>query len=182
MVAVDDKPDPAAAGTVLNTARPEPSIEHSFALLSSALPAEQPAAPAAPAASAAAPIDAALLQQFKLVEAACRDPLNRLIEELELCRRYYEATFPKSPIDRLVFIGGEAKQKSLCQQIARRMALSAQVGDPMVRLNKHSEVGIDSGIDRREPQPCWAIAIGLSMGPTASTAGTAPAKAEAVRM
>jgi hypothetical protein len=26
-------------------------------------------------------------------------------------------------------------------------------------------VGIESGIDRRQPQPGWATAIGLSLGP-----------------
>jgi hypothetical protein len=53
------------------------------------------------------------------------------------------------------------------------MGLAATIGDPMVRLNKHSDAGIETGIDRRQPQPGWAIAIGLSMGPTAPTAGGA---------
>ena len=43
--------------------------------------------------------------------------------------------------------------------------LAAQVGDPLVRMSRISEVGIESGIDRRQPQPSWAVAIGLSMGP-----------------
>ena len=178
------------------------SVDNSFALLSASVPpserrveATPPAAAAAAAAEGAAAagdlsgetagaVDAELLKQAKLVEAACKDPLGRLIDELELCRRYYESTFPKTPIDRLVFIGGEARQKSLCQQIARRMALAAQVGDPMVRLNKNSDMGIDNGIDRRQPQPGWAVAIGLSMGPSGSTAGGAAAaasRAEAVK-
>ncbi len=183
----DEKPDPAAANTI-HAAAPRGSdagIENSFALLGAATAAAAPAAPApaepTAAAAAAAPVDEALLKQAKLVEAACKEPLGRLIEELELCRRYYEATFPKTPIDRLVFVGGEARQKSLCQQIARRMGLAAQVGDPMVRLNKNSDMGIDCGIDRRQPQPGWAVAIGLSMGPTAATPGGAPAKAEAIK-
>ena len=196
--------DPAAAAAVapLHVARNETSIENSFALLGAGMSTERraeaqtagnPAVPAQAQANAAAAaavtdpaggaqVDEALLKQAKQVEAACKDPLGRLIEELELCRRYYEATFPKNPIDRLVFIGGEARQKSLCQQIARRMGLAAQVGDPMVRLNKNSDMGIDCGIDRRQPQPGWAVAIGLSMGPTAPTGGGAPAKAEAAKV
>jgi len=188
---VDDK----AAATLQQLAaapRSETSVEHSFALLGAAAPAA--AAPAAApvsqaddaAPATAAPVDDELLKQSKLVEAGCREPLGRLIEELELCRRYYESTFPKSPIDRLVFIGGEARQRMLCQQIARRMALAAQVGDPMVRLNKNSDMGIEMGIDRRQPQPGWAIAIGLSMGPAAPTpagaAAAAAARAEAVKV
>jgi hypothetical protein len=53
----------------------------------------------------------------------------------------------------------------LCQSIAREMSLAAQVGDPLVRMGRVSEVGIESGIDRRQPQPGWATAIGLSLGP-----------------
>jgi type IV pilus assembly protein PilM len=104
-------------------------------------------------------------EQIVLVEEALHEPLERLVEELNLCRRYHEATFPAKPVERLVFVGGEAKQRRLCQNIAREMSLAAQVGDPMVRMGRISEVGIESGIDRRQPQPGWATAIGLSLGP-----------------
>jgi type IV pilus assembly protein PilM len=99
------------------------------------------------------------------VENACREPLARLVEELGLCRRYYESCFPSQPVDRLVFVGGESRQTWVCQGIAREMMLSAQLGDPMVRMGKTCEVGIESGIDCKQPQPAWAVAIGLSMGP-----------------
>ena len=189
----DDPPSSAAAAATRPAAAAgadAANTDHSFALLNAGMAAATGgAAAAAPAPAAPAPeqaavagVDQELLKQSKLVEAACRDPLNRLIDELELCRRYYESTFPKSPIDRLVFIGGEARQKMLCQQIARRMGLAATIGDPMVRLNKNSDMGIDYGIDRRQPQPGWAVAIGLSMGPTAGSAAAAAAmKAEAVK-
>lgn len=101
------------------------------------------------------------------VEQACREPLNKLIEELDMCRRYYEATFTNRPVDRLVFVGGEAKHRSLCQYIAQGLGVAAQVGDPLVRMGRISEVGIESGIDRRQPQPNWTVAIGLSMGAAA---------------
>jgi type IV pilus assembly protein PilM len=99
------------------------------------------------------------------VEHATTATRAKLVEELDLCRRYYEATFPNKPVDRLVFIGGEARQRGLCQYIARELGLAAQVGDPLVRMGRTSDVGIESGIDRRQPQPAWAVAIGLSMGP-----------------
>lgn len=104
-------------------------------------------------------------QQVLRIEQACRDPLNKLIHELEGCRRYYEATFPNKPVDRLVFVGGEAKHRNLCQHIAREMGLAAQVGDPMVRLSKVADIPADAGIDPTQPQPNWAVALGLSMGP-----------------
>jgi type IV pilus assembly protein PilM len=116
----------------------------------------------------AAPVDAVasqLAQQARIVDQACLEPLSKLISELDLCRRYYESTFPSRPVDRLVFIGGEARQRGLCQHIAKELGLTAQVGDPIVRMGRISDVGIESGIDRRHPQPGWSVAIGLSLGP-----------------
>ncbi|HEY8666214.1 MAG TPA: pilus assembly protein PilM [Tepidisphaeraceae bacterium] len=167
-----------------------PSEENSFALLSAGIGASErrqggsalagarvPSAKADPtvAAVACAIAEAPLLEDAPIqnetreaaakVEQACAEPLNKLISELDLCRRYYEATFPNKPVERLIFVGGEARQRGLCQQIARQMSLAAQVGDPLVRMGRISEVGIESGIDRRQPQPGWAVAIGLSLGP-----------------
>jgi type IV pilus assembly protein PilM len=102
-----------------------------------------------------------------LVERACREPLNKLIEELILCRRYHEATFPNLPVDRLVFLGGEARHRNLLQSVAKGLDLAAQVGDPMVRMGRMSEIGPETGVDRRLPQPDWSVALGLSMGPPA---------------
>ncbi len=125
--------------------------------------------------------DGEVRQHSQSVEEACREPLKRLIEELDLCRRYYESTFPSRPVDRLIFIGGEARQRGLCQQIAKELGLAAQVGDPMVRMGRISDIGIESGIDRRQPQPGWAVAIGLSLGPApVDPAATVPAAAAQV--
>jgi len=99
------------------------------------------------------------------VEQACQATVAQLVHELDLCRRYYETTFPNAPVDRLIFVGGEARQRSVCQQIARELGLAAQIGDPMCRMNRTSDVGLESGLDRRLPQPAWAVALGLSMGP-----------------
>lgn len=104
------------------------------------------------------------------MDEACHEPLSRLIEELSLCRRYFEAAFHEQPVQRLLFIGGEANQRGLCQRIAREMGIAAQVGDPLCRMSKHTLPGVEIGIDRRIPQPGWTIAIGLSMGPAADAA------------
>jgi type IV pilus assembly protein PilM len=106
--------------------------------------------------------------ESRRVEQACAPTRDQLIEELNLCRRYYEATFPDRPVDRLIFVGGEARQRALCANIAREMGLAAQVGDPLVRMGRISDIGVESGIDRRQPQPNWAVAIGLSIGPGAN--------------
>jgi Tfp pilus assembly PilM family ATPase len=114
--------------------------------------------------------------QQRLVEEACTEPLKQLAGELDLCRRYYEATFSNKPVDRLIFVGGEAKHRSVCQFIAGEMGLPAQVGDPLVRMGRTTTIGIESGIDRRQAQPGWAVAIGLSLGPTANSSVAAETK------
>ena len=113
------------------------------------------------------PTMAKRLAEKGVIEEACRDPLERLLRELESCRRYHEATFPNRPIDRIVFIGGEAMQRTLCQQIAKRLGIPAQLGDPMVRLGRGSRVPVESGLDTSKPQPAWAVAVGLSIGQNA---------------
>lgn len=134
--------------------------------------AARPVATASPVAAAATArgerpagamgADPAILAER--AEAACRDVLGKLIEELDLCRRYYEATFPSRPMDRLIFVGGEARQRWICQRIAEGLGLTAQVGDPLIRMARLGDVGIESGIDRRQPQPQWTVAVGLSLG------------------
>lgn len=154
------------------------TTENSFALLSAGMAAsnrrrEMGIAEVAPvSATATAVMEAparvpALAESLQAgaVERACAEPLGKLVDELDLCRRYYEATFPNKPVERLIFVGGEARQRTLCQHIARGLGLAAQVGDPMVRMGRVSDIGVESGLDRRRPQPTWAVAIGLSMGP-----------------
>jgi len=115
------------------------------------------------------------------IEASMQAPLDKIIEELRMCRRYHEATFPSVPLDRIIFGGGEARSRFVCQYIAQAMALPAQLGDPMVRLSRTGTIGIESGIDRRQPQPSWSVALGLTMGaaPIAAREPVADAPSEA---
>jgi type IV pilus assembly protein PilM len=106
----------------------------------------------------------ALAEKAEVVRNACQHPLDRLVEELDLCRRYYETTFPERPVDRALFVGGEARQRSLCQYLAGELGLPAQVGDPLARMSRNNDIAPETGIDRRESQPAWAVAIGLSLG------------------
>jgi type IV pilus assembly protein PilM len=137
---------------------------------------EAAAEPRAPTESQAAGIAA---DDRRKIDEACREPLSRLVEELSLCRRYFEAAFQNQPVQRLLFIGGEANQRGLCQQIAKEMGIAAQVGDPLCRMSKHTLAGVEVGIDRRVSQPGWTIAIGLSMGPAADAAKINQVESEA---
>lgn len=175
------QPSPSEMQKKQEVRAPEPAPPaEGFALLEAAMaaakrqeqgePERRQAATPDPATLSAEPKQEAeagseLNLQAQRVEEACREPLGRLVEELDMCRRYYEATFPNRPVERLIFIGGEAKHRGLCQFIAQELSLAAQVGDPLVRMGRVSDIGLESGIDRRQPQPNWTVAIGLSLGP-----------------
>jgi type IV pilus assembly protein PilM len=172
----------SAAAATRHAAEPQ-TLEQAFPLLGAAMAASagksSTAAAAATAhAPAAAPVayegSGELQGKARLVEQALREPLAKLTEELDLCRRYHESTFHSKPLDRLVFIGGEARHRNICMHVARSMSLAAQVGDPLVRMGRTSDVGVESGIDRRQPQPNWSVALGLSMGPVGGEKPAAP--------
>lgn len=93
--------------------------------------------------------------------------LDQLAAELTKCLRYYEAVFRNQSVERAIFVGGGAYDKRLCQMLAQRLNLPAQVGDPLVRIKRVEGAGLGIGLDRREPQPDWAVAVGLSLGAAA---------------
>jgi Tfp pilus assembly PilM family ATPase len=131
------------------------------------------------AATAAGRLPADPVAQQEMVMEALSEPLRQLAAELDLCRRYYETTFPNKPVDRLIFVGGESKHRGICQYLAGEMGLPAQVGDPLVRMGRTTKVGIESGLDRRQAQPGWAVAIGLSLGPVSGEQAAAATGATA---
>jgi Tfp pilus assembly PilM family ATPase len=121
-------------------------------------------------------IESETLALSERIDRACRGPLETLVAALDDCRRDHEASFPRSPVDRLIFVGGEACDRGLCQNIADGLALPGSIGDPLVRMGRISNVSVESGIDRRKPQPAWAVAIGLSLGPASAGATLAEKK------
>lgn len=98
------------------------------------------------------------------VNQAVKEPLDELVRELQYCVRYYESVFPARTIDRILFVGGEAQSKPLCQHIAKRLHLPASVGDPMAWINHQGGASLVAGVDRRLAQPAWSVAMGLSLG------------------
>ncbi len=154
------RPEPVAA-------EEPPSENHSFALLGLA-PRQDRRHVVEPVAIVPPSLPDDQADQLRLVDAAYANLITHLCDELNLCRRYYEATFAQHPVDRIIFIGGESRQRTMCQGIAQTLGLAAQLGDPMVRMGKTTEVGPESGIDPKQPQPAWAVALGLSMGPVAA--------------
>jgi Tfp pilus assembly PilM family ATPase len=104
-------------------------------------------------------------QSRNACEAAMEKPLQQLVQKLRIAQREHNAAFPRLPIDRILFTGGEARSAFVCRFISNGINLPAQVGDPMVRLSRGGGNYAQRGIDRRVPQPPWSVALGLTMGP-----------------
>ncbi|MFA6133122.1 MAG: pilus assembly protein PilM [Phycisphaerae bacterium] len=103
---------------------------------------------------------------YRLLEGTIRG----ISEEMTQCLRYYESIFRNQAVERAIFVGGQAYDKRLCQAIAQRLNLPAQIGDPLVRVSRADGAGVNLGIDWRQPQPAWAVAVGLSLSPTVTVA------------
>lgn len=90
--------------------------------------------------------------------------IDSLADEVTKCLRYYESVFHNQGVERAIFVGGGAYDKRLCQTLAQRLNLPAQIGDPLVRIQRSRSPDGAVGLDQRQPHPDWAVAIGLSLG------------------
>lgn len=88
--------------------------------------------------------------------------LDTVTDELSMCIRYHQGLFPQRSIDRVVLVGGESKQRWLCQHIARGLRISTRLGDPAARLLRADRTSDHVPIEPNKPNPEWAIAAGLS--------------------
>ncbi|MCP4709845.1 MAG: pilus assembly protein PilM [Planctomycetes bacterium] len=89
---------------------------------------------------------------------------QNLAEEIRSCVRYHDLVFGSQPVGRTIFVGGQAKNKSLCRQLARHLGLPAQLGDPLARIEPSSLNGKHSDLVADERHCDWAVAFGLSLG------------------
>ena len=89
--------------------------------------------------------------------------LEGLSDELSMCTRYHGAFFPSRSIDRVIFLGGEARQIGLCQHLAEALHCPATSGDPLARmLGPTPPAGLP---EPNQPHPSWAVVCGLVSGP-----------------
>ena len=98
--------------------------------------------------------------------AAC-DITECLIDELRMTVRHYDARYPDQPIEKLVFVGGEANRRGLVTDLARSVRLAAQLGDPFARLSRTGGGG-PLAVDLAQPQPGWAVPLGLCLSEEAT--------------
>lgn len=89
------------------------------------------------------------------------ETLEILTDELKMCVRHYNSVHADRPIDRLVFLGGEARHTATCQAIAKQLRIAAQLGDPFARLVRIGGAKHAPGVNLDEPQPGWAVPFGL---------------------
>ncbi len=98
------------------------------------------------------------------VHGCLTEVIKTLNDELTQCLRYYESVHRNHSIERVIFLGGQAADRRLCQSVAQSLNLPAQIGDPLVRIGTAQGGVLETGLDRRQPQPRWAVAVGLSLG------------------
>lgn len=111
------------------------------------------------------PLEGARLDPADLKRVDLRDALATLTDDIHLCLRYHDSLFPGRQVTRTIFVGGEAKHTALCQHIARALKAPAHVADPLARLARTGNPEFP-GVDLRQPQPAWAVALGLCLSPT----------------
>ena len=89
--------------------------------------------------------------------------VTRLSEELDHCLLYYRSTFRPTNVERIIFTGIQAVDKRLCQALAQRLNLAAQIGDPMMGLRGGNSIADSATTTATQAQPGLAVAVGLSL-------------------
>lgn len=97
-------------------------------------------------------------------QADLSGPLESLILEVSMCLRYHQRLFPDRPVERAIFLGGESRHLTLCQHLARGLRLPTQIADPISLLRRTGQEPA-RGVDLSEPQPGWAVPLGLGLCP-----------------
>jgi type IV pilus assembly protein PilM len=87
------------------------------------------------------------------INNALRPTLDKLMQELSLCLRYYSVTFRGQPLDRIVLGGGEATE-SLSQWLSAWLDLPCDLGNPLRPFEKRN-------MTERIGQ--WDVAAGLAL-------------------
>jgi len=158
-LAMNDLVPRSASARVTATATPPNAGDEGGVMVAEDRRADQPEPGMSPELLRTAPAPAAP------AGASLREPLEILTDETSMCLRYHDAMFPGTRVSNVVFIGGEARHRGLCQHVARGLRLPAKVADPLARVTRNgSEKAV--GVDLTQPQPGWAVVVGLCQCPT----------------
>jgi Tfp pilus assembly PilM family ATPase len=88
-----------------------------------------------------------------------------LADELRLGTRHHHALFPDRELESVVFAGGEAWDEPLCRRLGAALGLTTRIADPLATLARSGRTDA-SGVDLDQPQPAWAVPLGLCLAPT----------------
>jgi type IV pilus assembly protein PilM len=102
-------------------------------------------------------LDASTLQVMIDAISAVAEQLAR---EISLCFRYYTVTFRGKRVERAIFSGGEAYEKTLLNVLKRQLAVEIELAQPLKGFDMMN-LSFDS--DRRGLLCEWAVAVGLSL-------------------
>ena len=98
-------------------------------------------------------------------EVDLSESMEILTDEIKMCLRYHRGLFPDEPATKVVFVGGESRHVPMCEHIARVLRLGAESADPLARVARSGKEPT-SGLTLDEPQPGWAVALGMCLSPT----------------
>lgn len=121
------------------------------------------------------PIHTFALREADATGADLTESLETLTDEVKMCLRFHAGQFPARKVQRIIFVGGESRDRSMCQQVARTLKIPAYIADPFGRFTKpaqaaaantRSNLAHSVQIDLTRPQPGWAVALGLCVCPT----------------
>jgi type IV pilus assembly protein PilM len=88
--------------------------------------------------------------------------LDKLIDGIQMSLRYHDSVCTEHPVERVILIGGEAHHQAIAEAIANQFFIPTFIGDPMARLMRTP--GLEPmNIDVNQPQPGWAVPLGLSL-------------------
>ena len=90
--------------------------------------------------------------------------LQCLADEIISCLRYHNLMFESQQVGKVIFLGGMAKNKTICQKLAQSLNLPAQLGDPLARVLPQSRTGNHSDLEEGQSYTDWAVAFGLGLG------------------
>ncbi|MBM4019310.1 MAG: hypothetical protein FJ288_13475 [Planctomycetes bacterium] len=84
-----------------------------------------------------------------------RSSLDHIVDEIESCMRYHASLARGAHIDRLIFVGPEARDRALVRVIGAHAGVACEVGSPIDAMTHKT--------GRGEPEPELAAAAGLSL-------------------
>jgi len=84
-----------------------------------------------------------------------RFDLEHIVDEIQSCMRYYASLSRGTHVDRIIFVGPEARDRALVRVIGAHVGVPCDIGSPLGVVADASGQG--------EPEPEMAAAAGLSL-------------------